>query len=321
MKKLFSAIKEGLEQGQSAVLCSIIASSGSAPRGAGAKMAVFADGTSVGSIGGGAVEQESARLAGEVLHTGLTQMKRYVLRPNEVADLGMVCGGDVTVYFQPLTAAELSTVTEILRLLDGEDAAWLVTDLETGAVRAVCAENSPEKLRPLLKSRAVCMENLYVEPLVRAGTVYIFGGGHVGKALAAVLAGVEFRVCVYDERSEAAVPENFPGAERVICGSYAEVSRNLSFTPADYAVVMTPGHQADTLVLEQVLRQKLRYVGCIGSRKKIERTNAALREAGISESAIASVHSPIGLPIFAETPEEIAVSVAAELIRVRAEDK
>lgn len=332
MKKLFSAMLERLEAGENAVLCTILASSGSSPRGAGAKMAVFSDGTTVGTVGGGAVELEAAKQAMKVLASGQADIRGYVLRPDEVVDIGMVCGGSVTVFFRRFTPAEAETVAEILALLRGEENAWLVMRLELGCVSGFGTFDeanglrftdgiSGEELRPMLRSRAVYTERYYVEPLVRAGTVYIFGGGHVGKALAPVLANVGFRVCIYDEREALAKPENYPGAERVICGKYSEAAQKVQLRRSDYAVIMTPGHQADTILLKQVLQTEISYVGCIGSRKKIERTNAALREAGISEAAIASVHSPIGLPILAETPEEIAISVTAELIRCRAEQK
>lgn len=152
---------------------------------------------------------------------------------------------------------------------------------------------------------------------MRAGRVYLFGGGHVGQALVPVLASVDFRVTVYDNRKELVNGNFFPQAEEVIYGNYKQIS--VTLTENDYVVIMTPGHQGDFDVLKQVLRHKLRYVGCIGSRHKIARTQELLRQAGISEEVIASVHAPIGLPILAQTPAEIAISIAAEMIRCRAE--
>ena len=160
---------------------------------------------------------------------------------------------------------------------------------------------------------------IYVEPLMRAGRVYVFGGGHVGQALVPVLAKIGFRVTLYDNRPELADKANFPQAERIVCGPFDAIT--VKPTENDYVVIMTSGHQGDFALLSQVLRLKTRYVGCIGSRHKIARTQQLLREAGISEEAIASIHSPIGLPILAETPDEIAISIAAELIKCRAESR
>ena len=102
-------------------------------------------------------------------------------------------------------------------------------------------------------------------------------------------------------------------------GDYRQIAEKVTLKPQDYVVVMSPGHQSDFALLEQVLRYPLRYVGCIGSRHKIARSQELLRQAGIPEEAIQSVHSPIGLPILAQTPAEIAISIAAEMIRCRAE--
>ena len=149
--------------------------------------------------------------------------------------------------------------------------------------------------------------------------MYLFGGGHVGQALVPVLAGIDFRVTVLDNRKELANKKTFPLADEVIFADFSNIYERITLAPDDYVIIMTPGHQADYQVLEQVLRRKTRYVGCIGSRHKIARTQQLLREAGISEEAIVGVHSPIGLAIGAETPAEIAISIAAEMIRCRAE--
>ena len=159
----------------------------------------------------------------------------------------------------------------------------------------------------------------FVEPIVRAGRVYLFGAGHVGRALAPVLRYVGFEVTVYDNRAELANAEHFPMAHEIIVGDFCRIFEKVSLTADDYAVVMTPGHQADYEILEQVLRTPASYIGCIGSRKKVALTREKLAAAGFSQQDIDRVHAPIGLPILAETPEEIAISVAAEMIRHRAE--
>ncbi len=335
MKNLFSEIACALERGQNVVLCSILASSGSAPRGAGAKMAVFADGRTCGTIGGGAVERIALAQAMRVHETGAAQLQSFCLRPNQVRDIGMICGGEVTVYFQLLAARraqDAACVRAILELLAGGEDAWLIWRIEHGAVTAMATFDAPHgirfaaldeaAIRPLLTARAVYQKGepgYYIEPLVRAGRVLIFGGGHVGRALVPVLAGVGFRVTVFDDRADFAKPENYPQAEQVIFGSFQKIEEALPISPRDYVVVMTPGHQADREVLLQAMRTQACYIGCIGSRHKIAATNAFLLENGIAQEALSRIHSPIGLPIQAETPEEIAISVAAELICCRAE--
>ena len=130
---------------------------------------------------------------------------------------------------------------------------------------------------------------------------------------------IGFEVTVYDNRAELANAEHFPTAHEIVVGDFRRIFDKVSLTADDYAVVMTPGHQADYEILEQVLRTPATYIGCIGSRKKVALTRERLAAAGFSQQDIDRVHAPIGLPILAETPEEIAISVAAEMIRHRAE--
>ena len=140
MKELFTSMLQALSDGQSVVLCSILASSGSTPRGAGAKMAVFADGHTVGTIGGGAVEKCSGEKALEVLQSKQSLVQGYCLAPNQVADIGMICGGNVTVYFQYFDPADengRALLQGILELLRGDDDSWLVYRMDGGCVSTV----------------------------------------------------------------------------------------------------------------------------------------------------------------------------------------
>ena len=336
MLRLFSTLLNELNAGRGAVLCSILASSGSTPRGAGAKMLVLENGATLGTVGGGAVELHATELGKQALLERKSAVQGFILRPNDVADIGMICGGNVTVYlqyFDPGDAAARALIRDIVSLLqNGDTNAWLVLQLSgstlvsmgiydeaRGLTHTDCLTDA--ELRPLLRSRAVLQKGdpaFYVEPLVRTGRVYVFGGGHVGRALVPVLASVGFRVTVFENRPAFAVPEAFPAAEQVILGDYRNIFEHVSLCPEDYVVIMTPGHQADYEVLEQALRQPTAYVGCIGSRHKVAATRARLLEAGLTEADVERVHSPIGLDIGGETPEEIAVSIAAEMIRVRA---
>ena len=179
-------------------------------------------------------------------------------------------------------------------------------------------EEIPQDKVDYFSAKAVWKDGIYVEPLCHAGSVYIFGGGHVGRALVPVLATVGFRVVMYDNREELAKKENYPMASEVIFGSFSDISGKVALTANDYAVVMTPGHQADYEILSKVLGSDATYIGCIGSRTKVAKTRERLKCDGYTEEDIARVHAPIGLPILAETPEEIAISIAAEMIEHRA---
>jgi xanthine dehydrogenase accessory factor len=331
MKEWLRLILEKLEQGQDVVLCTVLSASGSTPRGAGARMAVFSDGTSMGTIGGGAVEARAQERAERILAGEAAQIHSYCLRPNEKADIGMICGGDVRVAFQRLSTSSQQDRSLLRGALDRQRSdLWLVQEIRGGEITATALWDgalqlgdfiSPEALKPLLQSHPVLTEGevaYYTEPLFRQSTVYVFGCGHVSQALVPVLRSVDFRVAVYDHRAELACAEKFPAADRIIQGDFAAIGEKVHLTGADYAVIMTPGHEADREVLSQVLHTQATYIGCIGSRKKIAATNARLRAEGFGEDDIARIHAPIGLPILAQTPAEIAVSVAAELIEHRA---
>lgn len=335
MKTLFNALAACLSAGRGVVLCSITASSGSTPRGPGAKMLVLEDGEPIGTIGGGAVEYRAAARARRLLAERRSGFARCRLSPGEAEDIGMICGGDVQIYFQyvdPDRRECLPVLRAAEELLDGGRGAWLVTAIgpedtwrmgvfDRQAGLRFLPDVPPEAVEALLGSRAVLAEGepaLYVEPLHQAGTVYLFGAGHVGRALVHILALADFRVVVWDERPQAAKPELLPGAAAVLCGPYGSALEKLPpLTADDYVVIMTPGHQADYDMLAQVLPTPARYIGCIGSRGKVAAVRERLLSAGFSEAQIDRVYAPIGLPIGGKTPAEIAVSVAAQMIACR----
>ena len=335
MKEIFSALYKELSAGKSGVLCSIIASEGSTPRGSGAKMLVMADGSTAGTIGGGAVEYRCTALAKELCREKRSQFQSYRLSAGDIADIGMICGGNVELFLQYLDPADsglLSLVEQALPLVDSGREAWLVTAIDSdsrwhwglwdknGPIVGL-ADLLPENVVQVLGSRPRLVKEdvtLYGEPLSRPGTVYLFGGGHVGRALVPILAMTDFRVVVCDQRPDAASRAALPQAAEIYCLSYEDAFAHLPpVTAADYVIIMTPGHQADFEVLRQALTTPARYIGCIGSRRKVAATREKLLAAGFPTEEIDRIWAPIGLPIGGDTPAEIAVSIAAQLIACR----
>ena len=319
MERIFSSILNRLEAGEAAVLCRVVSASGSAPRGPGARMAVFAGGRALGTVGGGAAE---LRTTVEALRS-LRQGRRgfcvsYSLGGGE-GEIGMICGGEMTVLLQLLGAADIPLLSAAASAEEGGEPAWLVTDFSGGGewTMSLTREGPADLLgpRPVFRPGRPAR---YAEPVSRLGTVYLFGGGHVGQALAPLLAGTSFRTVVYDDRPEIARRELFPQAARVILGDYGAAAEQVRIRERDYVVVMTHGHQSDETVLTFALKTPAAYIGCIGSRRKTELLNRRLSAAGFRPADLRRIHAPIGLPIAAETPEEIAVSIAAELIACRA---
>ena len=159
----------------------------------------------------------------------------------------------------------------------------------------------------------------FVEEFKLKSTAYIFGGGHVAYALEPVLRHVDFRTIVIDDREEYANPQRYPHAARtIVTPDFDHAFDEIETDEDSYLIIVTRGHRGDLQVLRQALRRPFAYLGMIGSRRKNGLLYDALREEGVTDEQIAQVHSPIGLDIGAETPEEIAVSIVAEIIKERA---
>ena len=306
MNTIFQTLLYQREKKRPTVLATIVWDDGSAPRGKGSQMLVGESGLLSGTIGGGAVELRSIQLAQAML-AGEPVPVLHEFKLNKSGELGMVCGGDVTVL---LTAAPLvdtawdTVAAEVLRRVRGRIPGYLTLPMDGSAP---CVTDEPETAADRLSL-----------PLPVGERVLIFGAGHIARALTPLLRTVGFRPVVFDDRPGFAVPENFPQADETICGDYERIDDYLTVTPEDYVVIMTNGHEHDFQVEVQVLRKTAAYVGVIGSRKKTAFVNQRLREAGIGEEAIAFVHTPVGTAIKAVTPEEIAVSITGEMIYVRA---
>lgn len=332
MNTIFAKLLYELEEGRDAVLVSIVSDQGSAPRGTGSQMLVGRSGQLLGTIGGGAVEKRSEERALSLLSEstfpqGGEHLHEFRLRENHAEDIGMVCGGDVTVLFQPISGADelWRTVAEkLLEQIAARKAGWLIQRTDGGTPTLlgesgnVLAGATLPNAERLMGSGGILADGYFSMPLPIGERVVLFGGGHCALALAPLLKSVGFRVTVMDCRPEFANAERFPWAEQTICGDYLHISEYLTLHEDDYVVVMTNGHSHDFEVQEQVLRGPLAYIGVIGSKTKTAAVNQRLRAAGISEEAIQSVHTPIGTAIRAVTPEEIAVSIAGELIYERA---
>lgn len=333
MKKLFEEIRRLLRAGESLTLVTVIAGSGSTPRGVGARMIVRSDKTIMGTIGGGAVEYKAVQMGADVLEKKSSFTKGFKLVKGQAADLGMICGGDVVVYFQyisPKNQAFVRLCDQILAALDRDEDSWIITDItdETAWSMGLYSEStgliglSAGINEPFMTAKAVKVtvdeRNYYSEPLRKAGKVYVFGGGHVAQELVPVLSHVGFRCVVYDDRKEFANRELFPQAEQTIVGEFEDVLEKIQIREQDYVVIMTRGHQCDYLIQRQALKTPAHYIGVMGSRKKTQTLAQKLREEGFSDQDIERFYTPIGLAISAETPAEIAISVAGELISVRA---
>lgn len=341
MKEIIDEVLALLDSGEDFALVKLIGDRGSTPRAAGAEMLVRRDGSIAGTIGGGLLELTMMREAAGVLEARRTRVVDLRLAGTDLqSEEEMVCGGsaEVLITYVPSGDAELREVVAAVKAARAaRRRAWMFTvqpAQEGGEVEyCLLGEDGeivgarpcePKVLRTAVGKIAVHGSTklpdgrgVLVEQVEVPAKAVICGGGHVARAVAPAALAAEFAVTVLDDREEFADPRRFPGA-KVVLGAFDGALERLSIDASSYVVIVTRGHVHDMDVLVQALRTPARYVGVMASRSKHARMVTALREAGLGEDALARVHSPIGLDIGAETPAELAVSIVAEMIQVRA---
>lgn len=294
MKELAQEIVRHLSAGERVGLCTVVATKGSTPQARGAKMLVLADGHTVGTLGGGCVEAEVRRRALEQLGSGESTTARFSLDQDYGWDDGLICGGVMDIHVAVLDGGDLPRF--------GAMAEALRTD------RSSCLEFAYE-----LDGRAA----RYVEDLGPPPVLLIVGAGHVGAALAKLAGELDFRVDVIDDRADALTAERFPTARRRVVGEIEAELRNYPIDADTYVVIVTRGHRNDGRALGSAIRRGAKYLGLIGSKRKIKAIFDDLAAAGVSRELLLGVHAPIGLEIGAVSVAEIAISIAAELVAVR----
>lgn len=345
MKELVHEMFQLYNTGQSFVLATVVTNNGSVPREAGAKMLVRPDGSTAGTVGGGILEARVEELARASLKNRRSLVKDFAFTGKDAATMDAICGGRVEVLVEWLDSSDAETGALLTDLRDSVAArrkGWLVTVLPDGKpVLPDDIEGSPHRClvhlhgeitgalpegldeetvvscsRPRLVEAAG--KRVMVEPLDTAGKVIIFGAGHVSRALAAFTSAVGFWSVVVDDRPEFANAERFPTADSIVAlDSFDNVMDGLEIDSDTFLVIVTRGHLNDREVLAQALKTPAGYIGMIGSRRKTSLIYDQLCKEGVREDEIRRVHAPIGIDIGAETPEEIGISIAAELIQAR----
>jgi xanthine dehydrogenase accessory factor len=252
-RALYEELAEIERTGKAAVLATVVRARGAVPRHAGSKMLVYPDGRTLGSIGGGEMEQRVREAALQSMSDGRPQLLHYTFQEPAKGDPG-VCGGEVDVF---------------------------------------------------------------VEPVGRQPTIVVVGGGHVGQAVLHLARWLGFRTVVCDDRPEFASGESSPEADQTVRCPMGEIASHVNLTQDTYLVLTTRGVPLDVEALPSLLASPAAYVGVIGSRKRWETTAQELRAIGTKPEALERVTSPMGLELNAETPEEIAVSILAQIIQQR----
>jgi xanthine dehydrogenase accessory factor len=338
-----------IDQGKPCVLAMIVENSGSTPRHKGSKMVIDAGGRIWGTIGGSLVEAAAIKQASYVITAARSTLMDFDLDNESVNSKGMICGGKASIlldYIAPVNEnreffqkwndiirssrnfffiASLKdiigsscTVGHNILFRDGTvlGKSFLQPGDFTGILKSEL-HNIPGTTRLELEKYSVI-----IDPISRARKLFCLGAGHVAKPTVHLAALVGFDVIVIDDRPEFANKERFPEASEIrVVEDYRRAYASSEIDSDTFIVILTRGHLFDRVSLEEALKTKAGYIGMMGSKKKRESIYAALKEKGFTEADIARVHSPIGLAIEAETPEELSVSITGELIKERAQQQ
>ena len=354
MKDVFEEAKAQLSGGHKAVVATVVRTKGSTPQKPGAKLLVREDGTGVGTLGGGCVEGDIWFAAKELLSRGgPAQYREYELNEDLAAEEGLICGGTMYFLIDPVYRPEelLSYAEEIeaayegrgsvalasLIKLPGDEDGPLMSGSGTGRKLFIREDGTTngslgsEALDSDATGRALHLmahgRNEYVvaedgsEYFVEAYTtpprLVLAGGGHVSNAIAPLAARLGFQVYVTDDRAEFANPERFPEAVSTVVAKPEDALPALPINPNTFIIIATRGHRYDNVALAAAARTPARYVGLLGSKRKTILIYEDLLRMGVSIERLRELRAPVGLDIHARTPDEIAVSILAEMLMFR----
>jgi xanthine dehydrogenase accessory factor len=342
--KLFKEAVRLLENKSDFAFATIIKCTGSTPRTLGAKMIICADKSIFGTIGGGVLEAAVIRKASEVLTEKKMLIEEYNLNEKDLNSLGMSCGGNLEVLIEYINSSNpvyLDMFRNMLNFFNIKKPCYLATIIssedkdsfiekqfllfEDGSTPG-CEDVVSEELKSCITKGLHFQSVLYeknkraiLESINIPHRVYIFGAGHIGERLVWILNFLDFPVTVIDDRQDFANQNKFPKADVRLVENFEKSLDALEIDNYSFIVIVTRGHIYDSTVLRLALKTNAGYIGMIGSRKKRDAIYSKLLDSGYTNDDLKRVHSPIGIPIGDETPEEIAVSIAAELIKIRSE--
>ena len=303
-------IADKLAAAQAVMLLYVLASEGSSPGRSGFKMAVAADGTICGTIGGGIMEHKLVEKAKAMLKNNemeILLMRQYHDKQHTTDQSGMICLGNQLNAFIPVTQADEKNIETIL-----QEGPYTIQLSPKGL--------SIHESVPADKNHSLQFKSnedwLYNEKINQRPVIHIIGGGHVSLALSELMCFLGFYSKVYDERPELnTILQNFFANEKIIVPGYENLGEYITDCEKDYAVIMTVGYRTDKIALQQLLKKEFYYLGMMGSEHKIETLMNELKAEGVAEEALKKVFTPIGVNIYSKTTPEIAVSIAAEIIR------
>lgn len=322
------------EAGEGLALVTIVNAKGSTPRNAGTRMLVKKDGGIIGTIGGGEVESEAIEQALQVIKDGVSTQLDLGTKNRDILASGMVCGGSVSLWIEYISDPT-PYILAANRIKEGLASVLLIDLQGQKGVVGLRDENGTlifgdghgnasdydleSTLSVIQTGEAVLSkaDGLFHDPVMPSEKLLILGGGHVGLALSRLAKDLDFEISVGDFRAFAADPNRFPEEVETIHAPFANIIKEYAFTPLTYVLVAGPSHNSDFVCVRDVLPKQHKYLGCLGSKRKIKKLLEYLENEGFEEDNFKTIHAPVGLNIGAETPSEIAASILAELIAVR----
>ena len=342
-KSPYFELLELIKAGRTAALTTIIETEGSTPQAPGATALFAADGLVCGTVGGGSVEARVERLALDALRKKRSLVCSFDLAHELSEEADGVCGGRLKVLIDADPARHIQAFLDLKRAAKARRAGLLATSIATetaGRIRKIsrvwlARDHRPADLRRMglagleEEIQAVFRRDqpallghkagrCFFEPHLPPPRLVIAGAGHVGRAVARLGKFLNFEVVVLDDRAEFANARRFPDADRILVADIGETLRTFPMSGDTYIVIVTRGHRQDESALRTCIRRRAGYIGMIGSARKVDLVKSRFLERGWCTAAEwARVHTPIGLPIRSKTVEEIAVSIAAELVLVR----
>ncbi|GAB2472939.1 hypothetical protein GCM10011375_27110 [Hymenobacter qilianensis] len=298
------------------MLLYVVQSQGSSPGRQGFAMSVDAHGDMQGSIGGGIMEHKLVQLARERLaqpSPGSSLHRQIHNKKAPQNQSGMICSGEQTVLFYPVRPTDAPAIQQLLLALQQEQSCTLI--LSPGGI---FFEASKLPIQDYLFRQEAEAEWLYQEKIGHKNQLHLIGGGHCALALSRLVQSLDFRVQLYEDRPQlnTFLANNYVH-EKTIVASYADLNELISEGENQYVIIMTVGYRTDDIAVRALLGKKLRFLGLLGSQKKIEKMLTDYQAEGFSQKQLQQLHAPVGLPINSQTPEEIAISIAAQLISVK----
>ena len=340
MKELVDTIEKWFEQGKPVALAMVTKVKDSAPRAVGSKMAISGAGEMEGSVSAGCVEGAVVQEALQVLKTGQPKTVTYGISDEQAFSVGLTCGGTIEVLIRPYSRAELEQVREYLSSGRFFAQACVLTGAEAGRTVSVFPEEDLLQklgLEGFVLPDGVTRKELFIdqqnkrltlargeESLDLLFNIYplpsrliLIGGVHTAISLVQLAANFHFRTILVDPRKAFANRERFPAVDELIAEWPQEALPRLNLDEGCYFVTLSHDDKIDLPAVEIACRSKVNYIGMLASRKNFARRSGELKEAGLSEAQISRIHSPVGLNIGARGPEEIALSILAEIVAVR----